>query len=588
MGAPEPLPATSGKIAWYSSLVFLAGGWLIGANTPEAPRLFLVIVAYVSVFEALRQLVSQLRPSRRRTAELWRSALATLCLGGLVHLAGAGGSVGVLLVPVLFTLAFSLGPRPALFIGGLGVLSSCLGGLTAGSSFYEIRPALFIGAVVLVSSVLFAQASRSREHSLRIALKEEQRVVRARTRILGILSHEIRTPLTELMGTVDRLADTRLNDLQLALVATLEDSGGSLRHIVNDVLDFTKIESGNLEMNLVPTDPRNLAQRAMLRVQGCLRKAVRTELVVEDAVPPALHLDPIRLTQVLGNLLNNAAKFTEVGVIHLRLSYNERTLSIAVEDSGCGIHAAQLTSVFDAFRQAEGPRSVRAAGTGLGLTICRELVRLMGGKIHVESVYGEGARFSFTVSAAEAPEMSAEEPLSAAALICAPSSRSFPSLSSPELNSEEAPWSKDLPLVSQALESGFDAKESKGLRVLLVDDNRVNLKVGRVMLKKLGCAVRIAENGERAVEYCEHHDFDLILMDCEMPVMDGLTAARIIRNFGKQTPIYALTNNINLVSRARHSDLGMGGFLAKPLSAIMLREVINEVAATESSEAGMG
>ena len=361
---------------------------------------------------------------------------------------------------------------------------------------------------------------------------------KAKGTFVAKLSHEIRTPLNGVLGAAALLQDTSLSPEQAELVAALRVSGDALLSLVNDVLDFSKIESAKVTLERVPFDPRGLVRDVAglirVRVAG---KEVRVLTDIDESVPPLLG-DPTRLRQVLLNIGGNAVKFTERGHVLLHLAVIETTavtarVRFAVEDTGIGIPEDKVGQLFKPFTQAEESTTRRFGGTGLGLAISGELVQLMGSSVQVESTLGRGSVFGFTVELPIGPASASSVP-------------------APAL--------------------GFSGREpaSFALNVLVAEDNGVNQKIIGKLLERAGCRPVIVANGAEALRAAARCGWDLILMDCEMPVMDGFEATRRIRRgeagpAATQVPIVALTANATVECRSACTDAGMDSFLSKPV-----------------------
>lgn len=331
-----------------------------------------------------------------------------------------------------------------------------------------------------------------------------------------------------------------------------QDSGRQLMAIIDEVLDFSKIEAGMMHLERVPFEPRALvADLAALYAENCRGKGLRIESAIDPQVPLRLMGDPVRLRQILSNFISNAVKFTESGSVAIRVSCVQappgQALRFAVSDTGIGISEADRARLFTPFTQADGTITRRCGGTGLGLAISRSLVELMGGRIGVDSRAGQGSEFFIEAgfAPAEAGQQSAPEPL-----------------------------------------QGALASPARPIHVLLAEDNLVNQKLAGTLLARLGCTFDLASDGQEAVAAVIRGSYDLVLMDCMMPDMDGYEATRRIRLREQEEalarlPIVALTANATSDDVARCMTAGMDDFLSKPYATKALREKIAKWSAPE-------
>jgi signal transduction histidine kinase/DNA-binding NarL/FixJ family response regulator len=414
---------------------------------------------------------------------------------------------------------------------------------------------LSIGAVAYtVAIVLLAAALHREREALRSALEAAQAASRAKSSFLAIASHEIRTPLNGVLGMAQALENDALSPEQRERVAVIRQSGQALLEVLNDVLDVSKIEAGGLELECAPFDLEALARSAHAAFSDtAARKGLAFDLSVEDSARGFFAGDAARVRQVLANLVSNAMKFTEAGTVAVAVGGDVHGVRLSVCDTGVGIAPARAEQIFEKFVQADASTTRRFGGTGLGLAICKELCAAMGGTIAVESEPGRGSLFVV------------ELPLARCA---AP----------PPAEATPAPMCD---------EDAFGA-----MRVLAAEDNDVNQLVLRTLLDHIGVKAVIVESGAEAVSAWEVAEYDLILMDVQMPMMDGPTAARTIRareaaTGRRRTPIVALTANAMTDQVASYTAAGMDGFVAKPIAiAALYAEIAKFGAAGASADIG--
>jgi PAS domain S-box-containing protein len=418
------------------------------------------------------------------------------------------------------------------------------------------------GAVRMVGTHSDITEMRRYEEALRAAKVEAETANRAKSQFLAVMSHEIRTPMTGILGMGDLLLSSRLDGDQERYARTLMRSARTLLALLDDVLDFSKIEAGQLEMETVSFHPAELVDDVvgLFSAKGSEKGlvlsgdgAIDRDLVVRG--------DPTRLRQVLFNLVGNAIKFTEKGSVTVamtavRAGDDAVDLSLSIADTGLGMDDAQLSRLFSPFTQADASTTRRFGGTGLGLTICKRLVEMMGGDIVVESALGRGSTFTVRVTL---PLGDANDVIS--------------------LDRLAAPW-----LLGDAVET-----DTRPLRVLLAEDNETNMLLIATVLRKAGHTVDTAANGAEAVARAEAvgrgevEPFDLVLMDMQMPEMDGAEATRRIRAMDGPVatlPIVALTADVRLEDRDRYLSSGLTDLLTKPVDWGRLHDVITRVTGT--------
>jgi signal transduction histidine kinase/ActR/RegA family two-component response regulator len=400
------------------------------------------------------------------------------------------------------------------------------------------------GALILIIAVLgwnrtLRRQVRERTHAVSEALELQQRLTtqaegatRAKSAFLATMSHEIRTPLNAVIATASLLEQTTLTDEQRELVDVIKKGGDSLLSVVSDVLDFSKIEADKLELDSNAFDVRSLMSDTVALVErSASAKGLHVRADIDPNFPRWVFGDVNRLRQVLLNLLSNATKFTERGRIAFSATVQSledddahATLTISVSDTGVGIPKDRLLRVFEPFTQADSSTTRRFGGTGLGLAISQHLIRLMGGTLRATSAAGEGSTFTITLPVALAPA---------------------PALA-PSLLSTAGQWSH--------------------LRVLLAEDNPVNMLVQKKILTNLGVTFDVATDGGGAVELALANRYDLIMLDLQMPVMDGLHAARKLREHGISTWMIAVTADVTTETRIACIESGFNDFVSKPLT----------------------
>ncbi len=390
----------------------------------------------------------------------------------------------------------------------------------------------------LLQLTLFLADDWKREQRLMAAEQEAVRANRSKDRFLASMSHELRTPLSTLLGNCELMAESPLTTGQAELLSSMEVSGKTLLYLINDLLDHSKIEAGRFDIDQVEFNPLVLIKEIReIFSSKASERGILFETRLESEFERMLVGDGRRLSQVLINLLGNAIKFTPSGQVTLTMTLDREQdrLRMVVEDTGIGMDQEVLGRLFSPFEQADETVSGRFGGTGLGLHISRTLVELMGGEISVRSELDTGSRFEVSLPLREGKVLDDLER---------------------ERGRERQP-----------------ALALKG-RVLIAEDTPELQKLERRMVESYGAEVDFADHGEEAVERAVAHRYDLILMDMQMPVMDGVEATRALRSMGIATPIVALTANVMHAQRNAFFEAGCDGFLSKPIDRVELKMVL--------------
>jgi two-component system sensor histidine kinase/response regulator len=385
---------------------------------------------------------------------------------------------------------------------------------------------------------------------LTIALEKAERAEKAKSEFLANMSHEIRTPMNAIIGFGGILTDEELTDEQRLCVDTICESGKHLLGIIGDILDFSKIEAGKLDMQMSECSLKQLFTKIESMMKpAALEKGLKFGFQENKDLPANIRTDPVRLEQCLINLLSNAVKFTEEGQVCVNVfledKNNQKYIRFDVSDTGVGIPPEKQEKVFESFTQADGSTSRKYGGTGLGLTITRKLAKLLGGELTLTSEQGGGSIFSLTIPAG--------------------------------VDVTKEPFLDRHNIADHICDEPDDLKEAKfSGHVLVAEDVKSNQMLVRWLLEKAGFEVTIAEDGNEAVQKALNRSFDLILMDIQMPNMNGYEATRKLRNEGVETPIIALTASAMSGDEGKCVCAGCDDYLSKPIDRRKLLEKISK------------
>ncbi|MBC7950655.1 MAG: response regulator [Rhodospirillaceae bacterium] len=403
-----------------------------------------------------------------------------------------------------------------------------------------LMAAVVAGAILLAHLLHHLQLRRRVEATLHETSRAAVVAAEAKSAFLANMSHELRTPMTGVLGMTDLLMGTKLDQEQTRMLSTVRASARTLLTVLNDVLDFSKVEAGQMELECIDFDLHEITNDAVrLLTPSAADKGLRLSTAIHANCPRWVKGDPARLQQVLFNLIGNAIKFTDEGGVTMGMGPDGAGIAFMVADTGIGIAPAALAGLFTPFTQADVSTTRRYGGTGLGLAIAKRLVTLMGGAMSAESTVGQGSTFSFTLT--------------------------LPMGQPPAIGETDSLGPRTRPL-----------------KVLVAEDNPVNQTLVAHMLERMGHTATLVEHGAEALELAATEDFDVILMDMQMPVMDGETATKLIRTLPgsrAKVPIIALTADAVLEHRDRYLSAGLDAFLTKPVSWKLLARTLDEAAA---------
>ncbi len=380
---------------------------------------------------------------------------------------------------------------------------------------------------------------------------------RAKSMFLATMSHEIRSPLAAIIGFSDTLRKSALSvDKTNASLESIHRNSKHLLHLINDILDITKIESGQFDIEIIKVSPFKVLEEAKHATWANINeKALRFKLSYAFPLPETIQTDPVRLKQILINLISNSIKFTKKGSINVNVSFSlkKQLMTFDVIDTGIGLTNEQQSKIFDSFTQADSSTTREYGGSGLGLNICTKLVNKLGGEIFVESTVGRGSKFSFTISSGLVIKDSLIFTL------------------------EDSVDDKDC--------HDMNAFEQLQGEVLLAEDTIDNQNLIEMYVTETGANITIVADGAQAVKMCESRQFDLILMDMQMPVLDGIEATKKIRYVDKKTPIVSLTANVLKSDYHRCLAAGANDFLSKPIDTRQFTEILQKYLEKSNSTA---
>ena len=576
-GAGEAAQALRAILQTQYLRYLIIASWAVGLLAVVGPVLALVWFAGTLTAGALRGAVEK-RISERvgsgwglvfpavatATTAAWATAPLLAWFSGHPF----GQSLAMTLLVGGYVLVFSQlrsSPKQAMVISSpYGVAASIILGSLWGTPlflpFLAVIPFTAAGLFVLVMMTMLREERIRAFQEHQAHLIEELEAARdranaaseAKSSFLGVISHELRTPMNGVLGAAQLLSATRLEPTQREYLSIIRNSGDNLLSLLNDILDMTKIEAGKMTFEVVDVSIEDLHKRVTGPFQAQAEaKGLTFSAGFEGDIPAVVRGDPLRVCQVIHNLLSNAVKFTDKGEVAYvvrgtRLGEDRVRFDFAVTDSGAGISPDDLARLFQPFTQVDASSTRRFGGTGLGLTISRRMANIMDGDISVTSTLGQGSTFTFTVEAdvVEWSRQTAAEPILA------------------------------------------EVEDGRALSVLVVEDHPVNRMILEAWMGSAGHASATAENGQVAIEAAGEQRFDLIIMDVNMPVMDGLTATRAIRagdGPNNDTPIVVLSASARSEDHAAGLDAGADAYLNKPIDFAALAKVMNRVGGGRSA-----
>jgi signal transduction histidine kinase/CheY-like chemotaxis protein len=527
---------------WFTVYVFLQYGLLRAHAAGASDRRLLIYALSLATYIVAGFPAWHLWT---HSGELGVAAAVMFLCGMLMHIVVSSLGAKQLFWASAAPLVIYLVAIPPLALGA----SNLAGGLAVSGCAVMLVSYLTVLWVGHQRAVGALRASRRRAEASR---REAEAASKAKTDFLAAMSHELRTPMNAVLGAADLLGRTELTEEQRGHLAMLTDGGAILMHILNDVLDLAKIEAGKLLIDPTNADVHDFARRcAALWRPRALDKGLEFTVAITPRTPQYLVIDTTRASQIVFNLISNALKFTDVGAVGLTLDAIEQPgapieLVITVSDTGVGMDPEVQNRLFTAFQQADGSISRRFGGTGLGLSISQKLARMMGGRIEVASTRDVGSAFTLRLPCAAGKAIDQAE-------------------------------------IVQPMEPGA---QRPGVRILVAEDNLSNQRIIDLFLRPIGADVTLVADGAQALDALAAATFDVVLMDLQMPVMDGLEATRRLRASdgpNARIPVLALTANVMETHREACFEAGMTGYVTKPIDArVLLASVISAVDAVSA------
>lgn len=433
--------------------------------------------------------------------------------------------------------------------------------------FWQSNP--YIGGGLMIWLVLMPLYISKLLRKLEVAVEQADRANNAKSEFLANMSHEIRTPLTTIIGFSEVAMDKdQSTEERISALKIIRRSGSHLLNLINNILDFSKIDAGELEIENIAMNPMLIVSEveSIMRIQA-EKKSLAFNIQYHFPLPVIIKSDPVRLKQVLLNLCSNAIKFTEKGTVTIRTRYDEvtRTLTFSVSDTGIGLKPEQLHKVFKPFKQADTSTTRKYGGTGLGLSLSKQLAELLDGQLTAQSLFGHGTTFEFSIPCGEVQQDN---------LIRGVVDDEQDNLRDQNPKPGRTQGSQTIPLLSGT--------------VLLVEDNEVNQQLITLFLQKMGATISVASNGKEAVDLALDSQFDLVYMDMQMPVMSGIDAVKTLRAAHYSKPIVMLTANATNQDRSCCTDAGCDNFLTKPITRETLYDMTSKYLALASDQDSFG